>query len=209
LPATSRSRSSGACADPESVAAAVAICAGFHEDARGPSLSSGRTGADTDNMTASELRVLKERIAATLTVSNGRTVHGFVFVSGFSATHTGPERVRDLLNGERGFFPFEVDEPPGASTLLFNREHVVMVDLESDDELRQMPGYEHATRRTVSMLLSSGQRLDGFVRVLRPQGRDRLSDHAREGEQFWYLEGPNRTLIVNMHHVLEMTDHVR
>ena len=74
--------------------------------------------------------------------------------------------------------------------MLFNRNHVVMVDLESDDELRQMPGYEHATRRTVSMLLSSGQRLDGLVRVLRPMGRDRLSDHAREGEQFWYLEGP-------------------
>jgi hypothetical protein len=156
-------------------------------------------------MMASELRVLKERIAATVTLSNGRTAHGCMFVSGFSATHSGPERVKDVLNGERGFFPFEVDDPVGAPTVLFNRDHVVMIDLESDDELRQMPGYEHATRRTVSMQLSNGQRLDGMVRVLRPSGRDRLSDHAREGEQFWYLEGPNRTLLVNLHHVLEMT----
>jgi hypothetical protein len=160
-------------------------------------------------MMPSELRVLKERMAATVTLSNGRTVHGYVFVSGFSATHSGPERVKDVLNGDCGFFPFEVDEASESPTVLFNRNHVVMVDLESDDELRQMPGYEHATRRTVSMLLSNGHRLDGMVRVLRPQGRDRLSDHAREGEQFWYLEGPNRTLLVNTHHVLEMMDHVR
>ena len=159
------------------------------------------------NMMASELRVLKERMAATVTLSNGTSVHGFVFVSGFSATHSGPERVKDVLNAEPGFFPFEVEGRPGDPTVLFNREHVVMVVLASDDELRQMPGYEHATRRTVSMLLSNGQRLDGLVRVLRPRGRDRLSDHARGGEQFWYLEGPNRTLLVNTQHVLEMTDH--
>ena len=158
-------------------------------------------------MIASELRVLKERMAATVTLSNGRTVHGYVFVSGFSASHSGPERVKDVLNGDGGFFPFEVNEGPEPATVLFNRNHVVMVDLESDDELRQVPGYEHATRRTVSMLLSSGQRLDGLVRVLRPMGRDRLSDHARQGEQFWYLEGRNRTLLVNTQHVLEMTDH--
>jgi len=160
-------------------------------------------------MIASELRVLKERMAATVTLSNGRLAHGRVFVSGFSATHSGPERVKDVLNGEPGFFPFEIDETAGARTVLFNRDHVVMVDLESDDELRQVPGYEHATRRTVSMLLATGERLDGLVRVQRPRGRDRLSDHAREGEQFCYLEGPNRTLIVNMHYVLEMTDQIR
>ena len=156
---------------------------------------------------ASELRVLKERMSATVTLSDGRSAHGFVFVSGFNATHSGPERVKDVLNAERGFFPFEKDEPAGVSTVLFNRDHVVMVELESDAELRDMPGYEHATRHTVSMLLSSGQRLDGLVRVVRPRGRDRLSDHAREGEQFWYLEDRNRTLLVNMHHVLEMVDH--
>lgn len=159
-------------------------------------------------MMASELRVLKERMAAAVTLSNGRTVHGYVFVSGFSATHSGPERVKDVLNADGVFFPFEVDDTSESPTVLFNRNHVVMVDLPSDDEVRQMPGYEHATRRTVSILLSSGQRLDGLVRVLRPMGRDRLSDHARQGEQFWYLEGPNRTLLVNTQHVVEMTDQV-
>jgi sRNA-binding regulator protein Hfq len=154
----------------------------------------------------SELRVEKERVEATVTLSNGTSIRGYVFVSGFSATHSGPERIKDVLNAERGFFPFEVDGPSGAPTVLFNREHVVLLDLASDAELRQMPGYEHATRRTVSMLLSNGQRLSGLVRVVRPRGRDRLSDHAREGEQFWYLEGRNQTLIVNTHHVLEMTD---
>lgn len=157
-------------------------------------------------MMISELRVEKERMEATVTLSNGTSVRGFVFVSGYSPTHSGPERVKDVLNGERGFFPFEVADAGGVSTVLFNRDHVVMLVLPSDDELRRMSGYEVATRRTVSMLLSSGQRLEGLVHVLRPRGRDRLSDHAREGEQFWYLEGKNETLIINTHHVLQMSD---
>src|SRR5262245_34446339 len=137
---------------------------------------------------ASELRVEKERMEATVTLTNGTSVRGFLFVSGFSPMHSGPERVREVLNAERGFFPFEVREALTAPTVLCNRDHVVMLVLPSDAEVRGVSGYEHATRRTVSMLLSNGQRLDGLVRVLRPQGRDRLSDHAREGEQFWYLE---------------------
>ena len=56
---------------------------------------------------SSELRVEKRREAAEITLVTGATVSGVFFLAGSSQLHTGPERVGDMLNSERGFFPFE------------------------------------------------------------------------------------------------------
>ena len=152
----------------------------------------------------SEFRVEKARRPAVVALANGSTIAGFFFVSGSSATHLGPERVADVLNAEDGFFPFEVEESGGARTVLLNRAQVRTVALEGHDEARRDPGYEVATERTVSMLLSDGRRVEGRVRVYRPQGRDRLSDWARAPEAFRYLETADATLIVNVAHIIEV-----
>lgn len=156
-------------------------------------------------MTAvSEFRVEKTRMPAVVALANGATVAGFFFVSGSSATHLGPERVADVLNAEEGFFPFDVEEAGGARTVLLNRAQVRTVALEGHDEPRRDPGYEVATERPVSMLLSDGRRVAGTVRVYRPQGRDRLSDWARAPETFRYLETADGTLIVHVAHIIEV-----
>ena len=154
----------------------------------------------------SEFRVEKGRAEATLMLSNGTSVHGCFFVAGSSATHAGPERIRDVLNGETGFFPFEVGGRGAAQTVLFNREHVVVVTLPTDEEPHLDPGYDVATKRSVAVLLSNGSRMTGSVRVYRPEGRDRLSDYARAPETFRYLEAPHATFIFNVRHVLELTE---
>lgn len=157
-------------------------------------------------MQTSEFRVEKGRTSATLVLSNGSTVRGVFFVSAASATHSGPERIKDVLNSEPGFFPFETQEALSIKTVLYHRDHVVMVTLGTHDEPPTDPGYEVATQRIVSMLLTNGQRLTGAVRVFRPVGRDRLSDYARTNERFRYLEGPDATMIVNSSHVIELTE---
>lgn len=157
---------------------------------------------------SSEFRVEKTRIDATLTLSNGASVHGTFFVAGSSATHEGPEHVKDVLNAESGFFPFEIDDSRGGRTILYNRDHVVLVWLPANDEARLVPGYDVATRRSVMMLLSSGARLRGVVSVYRPQGRDRLSDFARSPENFRYLETPSGTYLVNVRHLIELVEEI-
>jgi len=127
-------------------------------------------------------------------------------VAGSSATHEGPERVRDVLNAESGFFPFEVDGSGGTRTILYNRDHVIFVSLRDNNEPRLDPGYGVATRRIVSMLLSNGARLEGVVSVHRPQGHNRLSDFARSSEHFRYLEMPNGTCLVNVRHLIELVE---
>jgi hypothetical protein len=151
-------------------------------------------------------RIEKERAEATLTLSNGLSVRGCVFVAAGSPTHDGRERTKDVLNAAAGFFPFEVREHGSRHTALYHRDHVMFVTLHSNDEPSQEPGYEVAVTRNVSMLLADGTRLHGCVRVYCPAGRDRLSDYARSPEMFRYLESPTGTYIINTRHIVELRE---
>jgi hypothetical protein len=155
----------------------------------------------------SEFRIEKRKAEAALTLTTGATVRGCFFLSGSRATHVGPERVADLLNGEQGFFPFEVDPKAVPSTVLYNRSQVVVVTLLEDTIEAQLdPGYAVATERRVHILLSNGHTVDGRVRVYRPTGRDRLSDYARAPETFRYVETADATVIVNSAHIVKLEE---
>ena len=154
---------------------------------------------------ASEFRVEKERIDALITLSNGNSAPGHFFVARASAHTPGAERVGELLNAETGFFPFETLDGHGTRTVLYNRRQVIMVAL-SEQEARRDPGYDVATERFVAMLLSNGRRIAGSVRVYRPEGRDRLSDWARNLDSFQYIETGDTTLLVNIAHVIEVSE---
>jgi hypothetical protein len=152
----------------------------------------------------SEYRVEKREAEAELTLATGAAVKGCFFLSASSPTHAGPERVRDVLNAHSGFVPFKIEN---GLTALFNRAHIVLIRLPAQAiEAQFEPGYEVATRRVVSMLLSTGQRIAGTVSVYQPAGRDRLSDYARSGETFRYVETEHHTLIVNFAHMVELRE---
>jgi len=153
-----------------------------------------------------DLRVEKERSHVSLTLSNGARVHGSAFVAAGCASHHGPERIKDLLNAEDGFFPFEVEEEGERHVALYHRAHVMLVSLPSLDEPRQDPGYDVAVTRRVSVLLADGRRLNGRVRVYLPSGRDRLSDYARGSETFRYLENSDSTYIINARYIVEIRE---
>ena len=155
----------------------------------------------------SEFRIEKRRAEAALTLATGTTVRGCFFLSGSSATRSGPERVADLLNAETGFFPFELhpDGPP--QTVLYNRTHLLLVALlEEPVESQFVPDYGIAKERAVRILLSNGISVEGQVRVYRPTGRDRLSDYARGPEAFRYVETAGGTVIVNAEHIVEFRE---
>ena len=155
----------------------------------------------------SEFRIEKRRAEATLTLTTGSTVRGCFFLAGSAASHSGPERVADLLNAETGFFPFELHAGSAPHTVLYNRSQLVLVTLLEDTIEAQLdPGYSVATEREVRILLSNGGTVDGRVRVYRPTGRDRLSDYARAPEVFRYVETEDGTVIVNSDHIVELRE---
>jgi hypothetical protein len=151
----------------------------------------------------SEFRVEKRRETAEITLVTGVTLSGVFFLAGSSPLHTGPERVGDVMNQERGFFPFET----GGQTSLINRVHVIKVVLPPQIIEAQLDaGYDVATRRHVKVLLTTGEEVVGQVVVFRPAGRDRLSDYAHIDEQFRYVELADRTLLINSAHIVALTE---
>ena len=155
----------------------------------------------------SEFRIEKRRAEAALTLTTGSTVTGWFFLSGSSASHSGPERVLDLLNAEAGFFPFELKAGSAPSTVLYNRAHLLLVTLLDEIVEAQLDaGYSLARERAIRMLMSNGHAVVGRVRVYRPSGRDRLSDYARLPEPFRYVETKGATIIVNSAHIVELRE---
>ena len=154
----------------------------------------------------SELRFEKRRAEVIVSLANGEVVQGCIFTAGGVTGHEGPERVGDLLNSDpRGFLPLEVQDGRVTRTILINRAHVVTVAI-ADREAALDAGYHVATRRFVSMKLSGAQHVTGSIRVYRPEGHARLSDWTRQPEVFRYLETADRTLLVNMNHIIEVSE---
>jgi hypothetical protein len=153
----------------------------------------------------SEFRVEKVRSRATITLSSGESVQGCFFVARSGVRVPGPERVGDILNSEPGFCLFEIQDDDGVRTVLYNRTQIVSVEV-VDDEAQRDPGYDVATERLVSIRLASGLEIVGSVRVYLPEGHDRLSDWARQPDQFRYVETGESTLLVNVAHIIEMTE---
>lgn len=140
-----------------------------------------------------------------LSLVSGEVVTGCFFTAAGSTHRGGAERIADLLNSEPGFFPFEVGPESPGRTVMYNRLHVVTVQV-LDDEARLDPGYDVAPRRVVSILLSNNQRMEGAVRVYRPEGHDRVSDWTRQPEVFRYVETPEVTFIVNATQIVSLTE---
>jgi hypothetical protein len=155
--------------------------------------------------TRSEFRFEKRRAAAIVTLVGGESVRGSFFTAAEDTRHHGGERIGDLLNADTGFFPFEIDAAAARHTLLLNRAQLITVAL-FDDEAERDAGYAVAMPRTVSILLSNGHRVHGIVRVYRPEGRDRLSDWARQPEVFRYVETAEGTIIINAAHIVALTE---
>lgn len=145
----------------------------------------------------SAYRFEKRRVEATITLVGGDSVHGSFFV--------GAERVGDLLNEESGFFPFEIQTAGGSRTVLYNRANMITATL-TENEAARDPGYTVARRSDVWILLSDGRRVRGVVRVYRPEGHDRLSDWSRQPETFRYVDTDEGTLVVNVAHIVAVTE---
>jgi len=153
----------------------------------------------------SQFHVEKQRAPAELTLSNGESRRGCFFLASGSGEHAGRERVKDVLNVDQGFFPFEISEP--VSTVLVNRAQVVTVRLlGSPSEPGLDSGYDVARVRKVELRLSNCAVLRGAIRIYQPSGRDRLSDYARQTELFRYLENADGTYIVNSAYIVELSE---
>jgi hypothetical protein len=154
----------------------------------------------------SDLRIAKRRVTATVTLAGAAPLAGSLFLAEQAATHAGPERLLDVLNGPPGFLPFEMASPGGTrQTLLLNRAHIASVHADcASGELADDQGYQVAVKKFVLVHFAGGEELRGVLRIARPAGRDRLSDAVRDEAGFRYLECEGGVLAVNLAHVVRI-----
>jgi hypothetical protein len=153
---------------------------------------------------SSEYWIEKYPAEATLLLSSGQVARGHFFV-GDSLWGEGHELVGELLNSATGFVPFEEMDAGVARIVLYNLAHLVLVTL-TENDARRVSGYEVARHHVVSLRLSNTQRLVGAVRAYLPGGLDRVSDWARAGVNFRYVETDDATVIINVQHVTDVTE---
>jgi hypothetical protein len=154
---------------------------------------------------SSPFRVDKRKIEATLTLTTAQTVRGHFFLGESALAGDGHERIDELLNRTSGFFPFERLDGGFPRVVLYNTAHVCTVSL-LVPAAREVPGYEVAPVRRVSLLLSTGHQVSGQIRVYLPHGSERVSDWARDAVTFRFIETAGATLLVNIHHVAEIIE---
>lgn len=154
----------------------------------------------------SELRIDKRRVSAILNLTTGERLTGALFLAEQAATHAGPERLLDVLNGPPGFVPFEAVSGPGVrQTVFLNRAFIAVVHADcAADDLAEDLAYQVAVKKSVLLQFAGGDELRGVLRVERPVGRDRLSDAVRDSAGFRYLEGAGGVLAVNLAHVVRI-----
>ena len=127
-----------------------------------------------------EGRIEKATRRARLVLSDGREVHGDVFVGLYEPHHVGPQRVGELLNEQEAFIPVKTDE----GVLLVNRTRVISVTLPADREQDDLVTL--GKRYEVRVTTTHGE-LKGAIFINLPETSARVRDYFNQPLPFLAL----------------------
>jgi hypothetical protein len=140
-----------------------------------------------------ELRVPKRRVGAQIVLPGGETRDVFVFLAEATPERSGGERLSDLLNAGSKLLPAMDAKTQGM--LLVNARVEAEHEPREEDQLTLLTEYE------VELRLMDGQRLQGLITYVMPEGRSRLTDYFNEAHPFLRLLQGSQVALVNKRHV--------
>ena len=129
------------------------------------------------------------------------------FLSEQAATHTGGERLNDLLNGQDSFIPACDEED---RVVFVHRQAVLCVSVDAQTELggdgasAEELAPEHAICAQVEILMDNGDSFSGTLRYLMPEGNRRVQDLLNQPRQFLILRDGERARLINKNHILRV-----
>jgi hypothetical protein len=113
--------------------------------------------------------------------------------------YTEGERLSDLLNGEMKFIPAQ-DVATGMITFL-NSIAIAVARTDVAHEFREEDRLTILTEHEVEIRLVDGQRLQGLIVYIQPEGRTRLNDYLNDSPPFIRLVQGERVALVNKRYV--------
>jgi len=148
-----------------------------------------------------ELKVPKRRVQVEVLIPGGGARQMIVFLAEFASTHTGPERLSDLLNAEAEFVP-ALDV--GTDTMMFlSRHSIAAARVGHEWELGEQP--EEGVQHDVEITLTDGTTLPGSVFFLLPHSASRLLDYLNDAQPFVRLAEPEKVALINKRHIARVT----
>ncbi len=145
-----------------------------------------------------DLRVPKRAIPVEVVLPGGEVRQVSIFLSEGAASHPGPERVSDLLNGSAPFIPAR-ESGSGAMTFL-HRASIAVARVAADEEPSD-DSFTIPLEHEVEVTLVDGTRLSGLVAYVAPESRERLVDFLNRPEPFLRLLERERVALVGRAHV--------
>ncbi|MDY7225038.1 hypothetical protein [Hyalangium rubrum] len=146
-----------------------------------------------------EFRVPKRPIIVQVILPGGEAREVSVFLSAGVPDYSENERLSDLLNREARFIPAQ-DVATGMVTF-FNSVAIAVARTDLEHELREEDRLTILTEHEVEIRLVDGQRLQGLIIYMQPEGRTRLNDYLNDAPQFIRLIQDKRVALVNKRHV--------
>jgi hypothetical protein len=146
-----------------------------------------------------EFRVPKRRVLAQISSPEGEAREVSVFLMTGVPEYTEGERLSDLLNGEMKFIPAQ-DVATGMITFL-NSAAIVVAQTDVDHEFREEDRLTILTEHEVQLRLVNGQRLQGLIVYMQPEGRTRLNDYLNDTPPFIRLVQGKRIALVNKRYI--------
>jgi hypothetical protein len=150
----------------------------------------------------SDLRVPKREVAVEVVLPGGEARQLSIYLAEGAASHPGPERPSDLLNGSAPFIPAR-EAASGAMTFL-HRASIAVARVAAEEEPAD-DAFTIPIEHEVEITLTDGSLLTGLVGYFAPEFHQRLVDFLNRPEPFLRLLERDRVALVGRAHVAQVT----
>lgn len=140
----------------------------------------------------------KHKFEAEVDFCDGDSLNLTLFLSEGAASHMGPERPSDVLNGLVCFLP-AIDSHGNLMLVNINMIRIARV-AESSEFVpgSEEDGYSAGTSTSqLSIVMENGTTLEGFVTYTLPRAHSRLQDYLNSESRFLVVRGEGVTRYVN------------
>ena len=147
-----------------------------------------------------EHRISKDMRKAGLTLVDGTTIEGQVFLSEYRGHDSGPQRVGELLEDE-SFIPIKLN----GEVVLVNVEQIRIVRIESEGEVDNLMtlGVKHSVRISMG---DPEATISGEIYANAPSPNCRVKDYLNLPNRFIRLIAEDRVIYINRRYVTIVSD---
>jgi hypothetical protein len=147
------------------------------------------------------MRFEKNKRKATVYRSDGQRVDVNFFLSLYAEEHSGKELILDILNSEAAFLP--VEDIHTGEIFFINKGRIMYLEIaerDLEDETILSP------QRYVQVELINNEVMDLSIFLEMPEDRSRVSDYLNFSQEFIYLCGKEKDVILNKAFVFSVKD---